>query len=310
MSQKLRIVFMGTPDFSVPALVALAEAGHDIAAVYTQPPRPSGRGQQVHKSAVHRRAGEMGIPVFTPQSLKKDKAAQEAFAALQPDIAVIVAYGLILPAAVLKAPRHGCLNIHASLLPRWRGAAPIQRAILAGDRESGVCIMQMEEGLDTGPVLKRGIVPISDRTTAPGLHDDLAALGARLIVETLDDIASGHPPPPQIQSNDGVTYAAMLSRQDGRIDWTRPATEIERQLRALSPWPGVWFEAGGKTVKLLEARVTGGKGTPGTILDKSMTVACGTGALVLSRLQPADRKPMDGTSFINGKGAIPGDILT
>ena len=309
MTRKLRIAFMGTPDFSVAALDALVKAGHDVVAVYTQPPKPAGRGYQLQKSAVHRRAEELGIPVQTPLSLKKDKAARAEFAALNLDLAVVVAYGLILPKAVLEAPKHGCLNIHASLLPRWRGAAPIQRAILAGDLETGICIMQMDEGLDTGPVLKAGTIPITDTTTAPQLHDALSALGAAMIVDVVGKIADGKPYPPRKQPDEGATYAGMLERDDGRIDWTKPATDIERQLRALTPWPGVWFMHDGARVKLLAAAVASGSGKPGEILDKHMTVACGQGALKITKLQPENRKAMDGSSFINGNLAKTGDVL-
>lgn len=301
---------MGTPEFSVPALDALVKAGHDVVAVYSQPPKPAGRGYQLQKSAVHRHAETLGIPVFTPDSLKKDKAAQDDFAKLVLDVAVVAAYGLILPKAVLDAPKHGCLNIHASLLPRWRGAAPIQRAILAGDRETGICIMQMEEGLDTGPVLKREVVPITDATTASALHDALSQMGARLIVDVIGKIANGTPCPQQAQPDTGMTYAAMLERDDGKIDWMKSAGEIERQLRALTPWPGVWFMNGDQRVKLLAAELAQGSGKPGEILDRNMTIACGSGALKLTKLQPADRKAMDGASFINGKLANMGNILT
>ena len=310
MTSRLRIAYMGTPDFSIPALDALIAAGHDVVAVYTQPPKPAGRGYQLQKSAVHRRAETLGIPVFTPKSLKKDKAAQEAFAALKIDVAVVAAYGLILPKEVLASPLYGCLNIHASLLPRWRGAAPIQRAILNGDASTGICIMQMDEGLDTGPVLMQGSLALTPKTTAPELHDALAALGAKLIVEVVNKIANGTPCPPQVQPVEGVTYASMLTRDDGRIDWANPADVIERQLRALTPWPGVWFTHHEQRVKLLAATLATGAGKAGEILDKSMTVACGTGALRLTKLQPADRKPMDGVSFLNGNLATVGDILS
>ena len=301
---------MGTPDFSVAALDALIKSGYAVVAVYTQPPKPAGRGYQLQKSAVHSRADALGIPVFTPKSLKKDIAAQEEFAKLALDIAIVAAYGLILPKAVLDAPRYGCLNIHASLLPRWRGAAPIQRAILEGDRETGICIMQMEEGLDTGPVLKLDSLPITTTTTTASLQGALAQMGARLIVDVVEKIARGNPYPPQQQTSDGMTYAKMLTRDDGRVDWTKSASDIERQLRALIPWPGVWFMHGKARIKLLAAEVTQGKGKPGEILDKSLTVACGQDALKITLLQPADRKAMDGTSFINGKLAAIGDILT
>lgn len=309
MTQKLRIAFMGTPDFAVAALNALHAAGHDIAAVYSQPPRPAGRGHKLQPSPVQRRAEELGIPVRHPKSLRKNAEARAEFAALNLDIAVVAAYGLLLPKDVLDAPKHGCLNIHASLLPRWRGAAPIQRAIMAGDRESGICIMQMEEGLDTGPVLMRGGVPITNTTTAQQLHDALAAIGADLAVKTLADIATGHKPAAVTQPEEGVTYAHMLSKDDGRIDWAKPAAEIERQMRALTPWPGVWCMQGGHRLKVIAAEITDGKGKPGEILDRHLVVACGDGALKLLTVQPQDRKPMDGLSFMNGTHMNVGDVL-
>jgi methionyl-tRNA formyltransferase len=303
----MRIAFMGTPDFAVAALDALMNAGHDIACVYSQPPRPSGRGHKLQPSAVHRRAEELGIPVRTPRSLKKDPQAQAEFAALNLDAAVVAAYGLILPQMVLDAPRRGCLNIHASLLPRWRGAAPIQRALLAGDGKSGVCIMQMDAGLDTGPVLLRGEIPIPSTTTAPQLHDALAALGARLIVKALSEIDTLKAVP---QPEEGVTYASMLEKGEGRIDWSRPARDIEAQVRALNPWPGVWCEQAGGRLKVLEAEIADRSGNPGEILDRQLIVACGEGALLLKSVQPQDRKPMDGLSWMNGTHLNVGDKLT
>lgn len=310
MGNKLRIAFMGTPDFAVSALNALYAAGHEIAAVYCQPPRPAGRGHKLQPSPVQKRAEELGLLVRHPKSLKKNAEARAEFAALKLDIAVVAAYGLILPKEVLDAPKFGCLNIHASLLPRWRGAAPIQRSILAGDKESGVCIMQMEEGLDTGPVLLRGTVPITDKTTASTLHDALALQGAELITKTLALIAAGKAPKPEAQPEEGVTYAEMLDKEDGRIDWTKPAAEIERQMRALTPWPGVWCMQGAGRLKVLEAEIANGNGAPGTILDRHLIVACGEGALHLKKIQPQDRKPMDGLSFMNGAHLNVGDVLT
>lgn len=307
MEQKLKIVFMGTPVFAVQALEALHAAGHDIIAVYSQPPRPAGRGHKLQNSPVHTRAEELGIPVHHPKSLKKDSAARDTFKNLNADIAVVAAYGLILPQEVLDAPKYGCLNIHASLLPRWRGAAPIQRAIMAGDTESGICIMQMDAGLDTGAVLLRGSTPITDKTTAATLHDALADIGGKLIVETLSKIDSLKA---KTQPEAGVTYAHMLTKDDGRIDWTKPAAEIERQMRALTAWPGVWTMRGEERVKILEAEITEGKGAAGEILDRHMIVACGTGALKILKLQPQDRKPMDGTSYINGTHLNVGDKLS
>jgi methionyl-tRNA formyltransferase len=305
----LRIAFMGTPDFAVSALNALHAAGHDIAAVYSQPPRPAGRGHKLQLSPVQRRAEELKLPVRNPKSLKKNAAARAEFAALNLDIAVVAAYGLLLPKDVLEAPKYGCLNIHASLLPRWRGAAPIQRAIMAGDSQSGICIMQMDEGLDTGAVLMRGTVPITSTTTASQLHDALAAQGAELIVRTLAGIAQGRPPKPEPQPAEGITYAHMLTKDDGRIDWTKPAEDIERQLRALTPWPGVWCMQGEHRLKVLEAEIASGHGKPGQILDRHLVVACGKGALLLRKIQPQDRKPMDGLSFMNGAHLNVGDLL-
>ncbi len=310
MANKLRIAFMGTPDFAVAALNALNAAGHDIVAVYSQPPRPAGRGQKLQLSAVQKRAEELGLQVRHPKSLKKDAEARAAFAALNLDIAVVAAYGLILPKDVLDAPKYGCLNIHASLLPRWRGAAPIQRAIMAGDAASGICIMQMEEGLDTGPVLMRGVVPINNTTTAQSLHDALAVQGGELIVDTLELIAEGNTPPAEKQTEEGITYAHMLAKDDGRIDWNKPAVEIERQMRALTPWPGVWCMQGDHRMKVLAAEVAEGKGRPGEILDRHLIIACGAGALKLTKIQPQDRKPMDGLSFMNGTHLNIGDVLT
>ena len=307
MTLKRKIVFMGTPDFAVHALDALHAAGHDIICVYTQPPRPAGRGQKLQPSAVHSRADALGIEVRTPLSLKKDAQAREDFGKLQADVAVVAAYGLILPQAVLDAPKFGCLNIHASLLPRWRGAAPIQRAIMAGDQQSGICIMQMEAGLDTGPVLLRGEVPITTQTTATTLHDALAAQGGALIVEAMEKLGNL---PPHAQPEEGVTYAHMLTKDDGRIDWTKPAVDIERQLRALTPWPGVWCMQGQQRLKVLGVDIADGRGKAGEILDRKLVVACGEGALLLKTVQPQDRKAMDGASFMNGTHMNVGDMLT
>jgi methionyl-tRNA formyltransferase len=300
---------MGTPEFSVHILDALVKSGHEVVCVYCQPPRPAGRGHKLQPSPVQLRAEELKIPVRHPLSLKKDAAAREEFAALNLDVAVVAAYGLILPQTVLDAPKYGCLNIHASLLPRWRGAAPIQRAILAGDTESGVCIMQMEAGLDTGPVLMRGTVPITNTTTASTLHDALASQGADLIVKTLNLIAQGKAPAPQKQPEEGMTYADMLTKEDGKIDWTQPASVIERQLRALGSWPGVWCLLQGQRMKVLDVAVEKRSGKPGEILDRHLVVACGEDALLLKKVQPQDRKPMDGLSFMNGTHMNVGDTL-
>lgn len=303
----MRLIFMGTPDFSVAALTALVEAGHEVACVYTQPPRPAGRGHKERRSPVHQAAIARDIPVRTPASLK-DPAEQAAFAALGAEVAVVAAYGLILPKAILDAPARGCLNIHASLLPRWRGAAPIQRAILAGDRESGVTIMQMDEGLDTGAMLAARAVPIGPETTGGQLHDTLAALGANLIVAALAGLADGSlAPRPQPEA--GVTYAHKLDKAEARIDWARPAAEIELQVRAFDPWPGTWFEAQGQRIRLLAAEVAQGSGAPGTVLDDRLTVACGEGALRPIRLQRQGKGAVDAAAFLRGFAVAKGDRL-
>lgn len=289
----MRIVFMGTPEFSVPALDALA-ARHEIAAVYCQPPRPAGRGQRERPSPVQARAEALGLAVRHPRSLR-DPAAQAEFAALGADLAVVVAYGLILPPAVLAAPRGGCVNIHASLLPRWRGAAPIHRAILAGDADTGVCIMRMEEGLDTGPVLLREAVAIGAEETTGELHDRLSALGARLIVAALERWPALEPVP---QPEAGVTYAAKIAKAEARIDWARPAAEVDRLIRGLSPFPGAWCLAGGERLKLLRSRLAGEEGAPaapGQVLPAGpagLRIACGTGAVEVTLAQREGRRPM------------------
>ncbi|WP_207455307.1 methionyl-tRNA formyltransferase [Azospirillum sp. SYSU D00513] len=309
----LRLIFMGTPDFAVPSLNALVEAGHEVVCVYSQPPRPAGRGQQVQKSPVHRFAEERGIPVRTPKSLRNAEAQAE-FAELKADAAVVAAYGLILPQPVLDAPRLGCLNVHGSLLPRWRGAAPIQRAILAGDDETGITIMQMDVGLDTGAMLLKEAVPITPATTASSLHDELAALGARMIVEALDGIAAGRLTA-EPQPEEGVTYAAKLTREDGRLDWTQPASYVERQVRALTPWPGCWFDApkaeGTERIKVLKAELAPDARTaaPGTVLDDRLTIACAGGAVRLTSVQRPGKGPVDGAAFLRGFDLPPGSRL-
>jgi methionyl-tRNA formyltransferase len=300
----MRVVFMGTPEFSVPALDALAAAGHEIAAVYTQPPRPAGRGQKDRPSPVHRRAEALGLPVRHPRTLRTPEAQAE-FAAFDADIAVVVAYGLILPKPVLDAPGHGCLNIHASLLPRWRGAAPIHRAVLAGDAETGVCIMQMEEGLDTGPVLLRAATPIGPTDTTGDLHDRLAALGATLITEALDRFPALAPAP---QPEAGVTYAAKIDKAEAAIDWTRPADEIDRLIRGLSPFPGAWTTLGGRRLKLLRSRLAEGQGTPGEVL-RDLAIACGAGAVDILEVQAEGRARQDAASFLRGTPVAPGTRL-
>lgn len=300
----MRIIFMGTPEFSVTVLDALVAAGHEIACVYTQPPRPAGRGQAERPSPVHARADALGIIVRRPKNLRTPEAQAE-FAALDADIAVVVAYGLILPQAVLDAPKRGCLNIHASLLPRWRGAAPIQRAIMAGDSETGVCIMQMEAGLDTGPVLLRRVIPIGQDETAGTLHDRLAALGAAAITEALDGLDTLTPEP---QPEMGITYAQKIDKAEARVDWTRPATDIDRQIRGLSPFPGAWTMIGGKRVKLLASRLGQGIGAPGMVLS-GLTIACGQGAVAVTALQPEGKPRMSAEAYLRGARIAPGIVI-
>jgi methionyl-tRNA formyltransferase len=300
----MRLAFMGTPDFAVPALRALVAAGHEVAAVYSQPPRPAGRGQSVRLSPVHAAAESLGLPVRTPSRLRRQEAEWADFAALGLDAAVVAAYGLILPQAMLAAPRLGCLNIHASLLPRWRGAAPIQAAILAGDRESGVTIMQMDEGLDTGAMLLRESVPITATTTAATLHDALSEIGARLVLRALAERPVAVPQP-----DHGETYAPKLSREDGRLDWTETAEAIDRRVRALNPWPGTFTLLAGETLKILAATPVAGQGAPGTVLDERLTVATGAGALRITRLQAPGRAAMDASAFLNGRPIAPGTTL-
>ena len=292
----MRIVFMGTPDFSVPVLDALVDAGHEVVAVYCQPPRPAGRGKKDRPSPVQARAEALGLEVRHPVSLKTG-AEQAAFADLGADVAVVVAYGLILPQPVLDAPRLGCLNIHASLLPRWRGAAPIHRAIMAGDAETGVCIMQMEAGLDTGPVLLRDIVGIGAEETTGGLHDRLSVLGARLIVDALSRLPEL---PAEPQPEAGVTYAAKIDKAEARVDWTRPADEVDRLIRGLSPFPGAWCEISGQRVKLLGSRLVEGSGPAGVALDDAGTIACGTGAVRVTRMQRAGKAPQTTEELVRG----------
>ncbi len=300
----MRVVFMGTPDFAVPALHALAEAGHAVIAVYCQPPRPAGRGQSVRPCPVQRAAEAMGIPVRTPARLRTDAEAQAAFADLQADVAVVAAYGLILPRAMLDAPRLGCLNIHASLLPRWRGAGPIQAAILAGDSETGVTIMQMEAGLDTGPMLLREAVAITPTTTAATLHDVLAEMGGRLIVRALAE----HPKPaPQPEA--GVTYAPKLEREHGRLDWAADSASLDRRIRAFDPWPGTFTILDGAVLKVLAAVPVDAAGAPGSVLDNALTVACGSGALRLTRVQAPGRAAMDAAAFLRGRAVPVGTVL-
>ena len=304
-SAPLRVAFMGSPAFAVPALEALHRAGHEIVAVYSQPPRPSGRGFAIRPCPVHAAALTLGLPVHTPARLRNDAAEHAAFAALDLDVAVVAAYGLILPQAMLDAPRRGCLNIHASLLPRWRGAAPIQAAVLAGDTETGITIMQMDAGLDTGAMLAQGRVPIGPRTTAADLHDILAALGSNLLLETLET----HPIPVP-QPSEGACYAAKLTRDSGRLDWRHPAEQLERQVRGLTPWPGTWAMLDTEVLKILRAEPALASGVPGVVLDDGLLVACGEGALRLLRVQRPGRAPMDAAALLRGFAIPPGTRLT
>jgi methionyl-tRNA formyltransferase len=300
----MRIIFMGSPDFAVPSLDALVDAGHEIACVYTQPPRPAGRGKAEQKTAVHLRAEEVGLEVRCPKTLR-DHGEQARFAALDADLAVVAAYGLILPKPILEAPRGGCINVHGSLLPRWRGAAPIQRAILAGDEVTGVTIMRVEEGLDTGPMLLKRETEV-DRKTAGELTDELAALGAKALVEWLDN-----PSLPVPQPNDGVTYASKIDKSEARIDWNRGAEEIDRQVRAFAPSPGAWFEANGERVKLLEAQAgSDASGTPGEILDDCLCIACGSGYIRPLKVQRAGRGVMTAGELLRGFPIPKGTILS
>jgi len=294
----LRLVFMGTPDFAVPTLIELAAVGHDIAAAYTRAPRPAGRGMALQESPVEREARRLGLPVLTPKTLK-DEPAQAAFRAHHADAAVVVAYGLILPKPVLEAPKLGCFNLHASLLPRWRGAAPIARAIMAGDQETGVTIMRMDEGLDTGAIAMAERVAIQPDLTAGGLHDVLARLGADLMARALAALERGAltltPQPAQ-----GVTYAAKIAKSETRIDWTRPWKDVHDHIRGLSPFPGAWFELDGVRLKALRSTRGEGEGAPGTVLDDRLTIACGEGALRLTQIQRAGKQPMAAKEFLRG----------
>lgn len=305
----MRLIFMGSPVFSVAILDALIGAGHSVVACYSQPPKPAGRGHRVQPCPVQARAEALGIPVRTPRSLRSAEVQAE-FAAFAADAAIVAAYGLILPAPVLSAPRLGCINVHASLLPRWRGAAPIQRAILSGDAQSGVTIMQMDEGLDTGPMLLAEAVPIGPRMTAGELHDALSELGARLVVAALDGIAAGGLQP-EAQPADGVTYAAKLDRSEGRIDWGSDADAIDRAVRALNPWPGTWFELAGERIRVLAgAPIVDQAGPPGTVLDDRLTVACGSGAFRPQRLQRPGRAPVEADALLRGFPIPAGTILS
>ena len=308
----LRVVFMGTPDFAVRTLAALVSAGHQVVAVYSQPPRPAGRGMDERKSAVHRFAEQAAIPVATPRSLKIEDQ-QQAFAALKADVAVVVAYGLLLPKPILDAPRQGCLNLHASMLPRWRGAAPIQRAIMAGDTETAAAVMRMEEGLDTGPVCLEERIAIGLDTTAGELHDMLAQRGAALMVRALASIEQGALEcKPQPAS--GATYAAKIDKGETGIDFSRPARNVHNHVRGLSPIPGAWFDlagAGGKRerIRVLRTTLAEGTGAAGVVLDRALTVACGEGAVRLLEVQRAGKRPMSAAEFLRGHPIDPGTRL-
>jgi methionyl-tRNA formyltransferase len=300
----MRIAFMGTPDFAVPTLDALLDAGHEVVAVYTQPPRPAGRGKGLSPSPVHRRAEAAGIEVRTPLTLR-DPQAQTEFAALDLDVAVVAAYGLILPVPILEAPTHGCLNLHASLLPRWRGAAPIHRAILAGDEDTGVCIMDMEKGLDTGAVYARRETPIG-RKTSGELTVELAGIGGALMVDVLNRIDAIKPEP---QPGEGVTYAAKIEKYEARLDFSQSAVNVERQVRAFNPVPGAFFEHKGERIKILVANISEQPGTAGTVLSDQLAVACGTDALVPTLVQRAGRAPMTPAELLRGFAIPPGTLL-
>jgi methionyl-tRNA formyltransferase len=300
----MRIVFMGTPEFAVPTLLALHEAGHEIPVVYTQPPRPAGRGKAERKSPVQLAAEGLGIEVCHPLSLR-DLDAQADFLAHEAELAVVVAYGLILPMAILEGPKRGCLNAHASLLPRWRGAAPIQRSILAGDHVTGVTIMRMEQGLDTGPMLAAARVPVEDKTSGE-LHAELAEIGARLLVETVAQLDQIKPEP---QPELGATYAAKIHKSEARIDWSRPAELVEREVRAFAPYPGSWFELDGERIKVLRARTIGVNGFDGTVLDDKLTIACGQGAIRLLTVQRAGKPAMAAEDFLRGRAVPVGTVL-
>ena len=302
----LRLAFMGTPDFAVPTLAELIAQGHDIACVYSQPPRPKGRGMALEPGPVHKFALEHKLPVRTPLSLK-DAEQQELFASLEIDAAIVVAYGLLLPKPILDAPKLGCFNLHGSLLPRWRGAAPIQRAIMAGDEETGVMVMRMEEGLDTGPVLMAERIAIG-RATAGELSDRLSRLGADLMVRALGALERGQVVE-QPQSTEGVTYAKKILKDEARIDWRKSAAEIDCLIRGISPFPGAWTEAKGERLKILYAEPVAGKGAPGEVTGDDLTIACGEGALRLVKVQRAGSRAMDADDLLKGFPLPPGTKL-
>jgi methionyl-tRNA formyltransferase len=303
----MRVIFMGTPDFSVPTLTEIVSAGHEVVAVYTRAPKPAGRGQAERKSPVHETAEAFGIPVFTPRSLKGE-AEQAQFAALGAEVAVVVAYGLLLPKPILDAPEHGCLNLHGSLLPRWRGAAPIQRAIMAGDKQTGIVVMQMDEGLDTGAMGPTEIIPIGPDMTAGELHDQMMRLGADLMGRALAALERGSLDfTPQPES--GETYATKIDKAEARIDFSRSAEAVHNLIRGLSPFPGAWFELelGGKPVRIkaLRSTLANGSGAPGALIGEGLTIACGTGAVRLTQVQREGKGAMDAATFLRGTGTLP-----
>ena len=307
----LRIIFMGTPDFAVPTLTELVAQGHDVVGVYTQPPRPAGRGKAPRKTPVHVAAESFGIRVFTPKNFK-DEVDRNAFAALDADVGIVVAYGLLLPQPILDAPKYGCLNLHGSLLPRWRGAAPIQRAIMAGDTETGVMVMQMDEGLDTGPIGLVEHIPVSPEMTAGELHDEMMRVGADLMVRALVALERGSLEF-TAQRENGVVYAKKIDKGEARVNWSLPSPQLHNIIRGLSPFPGAWFEVElqGKPVrvKILKAQLVSATGTPGTILDDKLTIACGDGALRLQKVQREGKSAMDAEQFLRGTGDLTGQVL-
>ena len=301
----MRIIFMGSPEFAVPTLEALVHAAHEVVCVYTQPPRPGGRrGKELTKTPVHQLADRLGIEVRHPTSLKSTEE-QEAFAALDADVGVVAAYGLILPQAILDAPKHGCLNVHASLLPDWRGAAPIHRSIMAGDEVTGVTIMQMEAGLDTGPMLATVRTQVEDKTTGE-LTEELAELGAQLMVGTLIDINALHAIE---QDDEAASYAKKIDKSEARIDWAKPAAEVLQHIHGLSPFPGAWFDMDGVRVKILRAEMADGSGEPGAVLNDDLAIACGEGAIRPTRLQRAGKPAMDHADFLRGNSVSKGAVL-
>jgi methionyl-tRNA formyltransferase len=304
----LRLAFMGSPDFAVPTLEAIVSAGHDVCCVYSQPPRPAGRGKELRRTAVHDAAAKHGIDVRTPLNFKAQED-RDAFAALKLDVAVVVAYGLLLPKAILDAPRLGCFNLHGSILPRWRGAAPIHRAVMAGDTVTGVQVMKMEVGLDTGPVMLTATTPISEHDTTGDVHDRLSVLGAGIMVEALAALEAG-PVTLEVQATDGVTVAPKVSAAEARIDWSRPAEEVAARIRGMSPFPGAWFELDGQRIKVLHALAGAGSGAPGDVLDDELKVACGSGAVQLTRLQRAGKGQMTAEVFQRGAGIPKGRKLS